>query len=131
MSKDRALLLVDHGSRVEAANRLVVDLAREIGGQRPDWVVEYAHMEVVPPGVLEGIDACCAAGASDIIVHPYFLGSGRHTSETIPALVEEARVAHPDVRIRVSAPLGPDPQLAELVLERVGAVDRIDGSEGD
>jgi sirohydrochlorin ferrochelatase len=125
MGGARALLLVDHGSRVEAANALVADLADVIRARRPDWIVECAHMEVVPPTVLDGISACCNAGASDVIVHPYFLGSGRHTSETIPELIAEARVAHPGVRIRASAPLGPDDALVELVLRRIDAVDAV------
>jgi len=122
MKAARALVLVDHGSRVEAANELVAELADAIRARRPDWIVEYAHMEIVSPTILDAITACCETGASDIIVHPYFLGSGRHTSETIPELIDEARAAHPGVCIRASAPLGPDDGLVELVLRRVDAV---------
>lgn len=126
MGVTQALLLVDHGSRVGAANMLIGELAAVIRTRRPDWIVEFAHMEIVPPTVLDGVRACCEAGAREIIIHPYFLGSGRHTSETIPELIAEARAAHPDVRIRASAPLGPDAELVELVLRRVDAVIDVD-----
>ena len=53
-----------------------------------------------------------------MVVCPYFLGPGRHTSRDIPRLVEEARAAHPELRVRVAAPLGFDERLVDLVLAR-------------
>jgi sirohydrochlorin ferrochelatase len=52
-------------------------------------------------------------------VHPYFLGPGNHTRESIPSLVEAAAQRHPDLRVRISEPLGLHPKLVEVIVERV------------
>ena len=123
----RAILLVDHGSRREEANVVVEEVARQVScrlaerAPRTFTFVQAAHMELAEPDVAGGIDACVAAGAEEIVVHPFFLGPGNHTTHDIPRLVEDATKRHPGVRVRISAPLGPHAKLAEVVLERVEA----------
>ena len=119
MTPRRALRLVDHGSRQAAANRLLEEIAARIRTRRPDLTVEWAHMELASPSVAQGVGACVAAGASEIVVHPYFLGPGSHTRHTIPDLVAQASAQYPGVTIRVSPPLGLHDKLLEVVLERV------------
>jgi sirohydrochlorin ferrochelatase len=115
----RAILLVDHGSRVAEANQGLDEVARQLRDRLPDRIVRVAHLEIAAPGIGEGIDACVAAGASEIVVHPYFLSPGRHTSHDIPRQVEQAAARHPGVRVRLSAALGPDPRLIDVIVERV------------
>ena len=115
----RAVLILDHGSRRQDANDLIASVAERIRARRPDLHVEHAHMEIAEPGFLEAVAACVAAGATEIVVHPYFLGAGRHTLETIPALVSEAQQRHPHVSIRITAHLGLHEKLVEVVLERI------------
>jgi len=115
----RAILLVDHGSRRDDANAilsLVATAVREHTGSP----VEIAHLELVPPDIAEGIDSCVRAGATEIVVHPYFLGPGMHTSRDIPAQLEAARGRHPGVSIRLTEPLGFHPGIVDVVLERLG-----------
>ena len=119
-----AILLVDHGSRRAAANDLLEAVAERLRARDPERVVQVAHMELAPPDIAAGIAACVEAGASEVIVHPYFLGPGRHTMEDIPRLVEEAVGAHAGVRARVSAPLGLHDKLVDVVLDRIAAVER-------
>ena len=115
----RAILLVDHGSRRAAANELLGQIAERLRERTPSCVVEIAHMEIAPPSVADGIAACAAAGADEIVVHPYFLGPGRHTSETIPELVDAAARTHTGLDIRISPPLGIHPKLVDVILDRV------------
>jgi sirohydrochlorin ferrochelatase len=76
-------------------------------------------MELAPPGIAEGIAACVADGAREIVVHPYLLAPGRHSQHDIPTAVTAAAAGHPGVRIRVSAPLGIHEKIVDVVLERV------------
>jgi sirohydrochlorin ferrochelatase len=116
----RALLIVDHGSRQPDANRLVERVAERVRERRPDLIVEHGHMEIAEPSLADAVARCVSAGATDIVVHPYFLGSGRHTSETIPALVARVAAEHPGVTLRISDPLGLHDKLVDVVLERIG-----------
>jgi sirohydrochlorin ferrochelatase len=116
-----AILIVDHGSRLAEANEQLRRLAERVRTQAPPGtIVRHAHMELASPGIGEALDACVAEGAAEVIVHPYFLAPGRHSTRDIPRLVEEAARRHPGVRVRVSEPLGLDDRLAGLILDRVG-----------
>jgi sirohydrochlorin ferrochelatase len=116
----RAILLVDHGSRSAAANRVVAALARKLRRRLPGAIVHFAHMEVAPPTIAEAVDACVAAGAREIVVQPYFLAPGIHSTRDVPALARAAARRHRGVRVRVTAPLGSHDLLVDIVLDRVG-----------
>jgi sirohydrochlorin ferrochelatase len=47
------------------------------------------------------------------------LAPGRHVSEDIPALAAAAAARHPGVSYRVTEPLGVDPRIAAVVVDRV------------
>jgi len=115
----RAVLIVDHGSRREEANAQLEAIAERVRARLPECLVETAHLDVVPPDIGQGIDACVAAGAEEVVVHPYFLAPGRHTREDIPRFVAAAAARHPDVRVRVTEPLGLHDKLVDVVLERI------------
>jgi sirohydrochlorin ferrochelatase len=117
-----AILLVDHGSRLAEANDLLREVADMVRRRAPaGTIVACAHMELAPPTFQDGVEACVAAGAEEVIVHPYMLGPGRHSTLDIPRLAEEAARRHPGLRVAVSEPLGLHPRLADVVLERVEA----------
>lgn len=115
----RALILVDHGSRLAEANAVVVETARQVQAKLgAGCEVRYAHMELAEPTLEQAIEAAVRAGVSEVFVQRFFLVPGRHASEDIPKLVEDARRRHPDVRFSLGEVLGPDPLLTELVLAR-------------
>ena len=119
----RAILLVDHGSQLPEANRVLDRIADAVRARLPGAIVEVAHMELAEPSLAAGLEQCAAKGAGEVVVCPYFLGPGRHTSRDIPRLVEHARAAHPALRVRVAAPLGFDDRLVDVVLARVDAAE--------
>jgi sirohydrochlorin ferrochelatase len=117
----RAILLVDHGSRLDAANAVIEELAAGVQRRRPDAIVEVAHMELAPPSLADALARCVARGALRVVVCPCFLGPGRHTTGDIPRLVDAARASHPGVHIAVAEPYGFDERLVDLVLDRADA----------
>lgn len=120
LSADRVgIAIVDHGSRREASNRQleeVVDLYRRLSGHP---LVEPAHMELAPPTLADAFDRLVARGVDLVVVHPYFLGPGRHWHEDIPALAAAAAARHPGLHYLVTAPLGLDPRMADVVSSRI------------
>lgn len=115
-----AIVIVDHGSRLEAANSAVAAVAEAVRNARPDDHVVHAHLGHAEPSLPEAIAACAAAGATHVRVVPYFLAAGRHVVEDVPRLAHEAAEAH-GLRVEICAPLGPDEKLVAIVLDRVGA----------
>ena len=114
-----AILLVDHGSRRAAANEQLESVADLLRAREPERFVAVAHMELAPPTIEHALRACSEARAREVVVHPYFLAPGNHTTHDIPRLVEEAADRLPGLRVRVSAPLGLHEKIVDVVLERV------------
>jgi sirohydrochlorin ferrochelatase len=118
----RALILVDHGSRAEAANRIVDTLAQTLAARltalEPDLSVQSAHLEAAAPSLTEAITAQIAQGADEVHVQPLFLVPGRHASVDIPQIVEQCRAQHPAVRFSLGDVIGTDPLLATLLEQR-------------
>lgn len=115
-----ALILVDHGSRFQGANDMlleVVEMVRRLSGSPR---VYAAHMEVAEPSIRQAFERAVGDGATAVVVHPYFLFPGRHSTTDIPRLVEEAAKAFPGIARCVTAPLGVHPKIGEVVLERAG-----------
>ena len=114
----KALLLVAHGSRREASNQEVRDLAgrlRELS--RDDFgVVDCAFLEIAQPLIPDGIERCIAQGATEVVVLPYFLSAGRHVAEDIPRDVAAKQAEHPAVPIRIAPYLGAAKDVAPLLL---------------
>jgi sirohydrochlorin ferrochelatase len=111
---------VDHGSRRPQANRQHEVFVRTWPGRGTYRIVEPAHMELAEPSIATAFAACVAAGATTVVVAPYFLGPGTHWDRDIPALAAEASAHHPGVRHLVAAPIGPHPLMADIVEERIG-----------
>ncbi len=113
-----ALLIVDHGSsRPEAGSALlrVVEEIRALG--RYDFVVG-AHMDLEEPSIPAALDICFSQNADRVVIVPFMLAPGRHSSEDIPTI---ARMAFPDIyeeRIIVAQPLENHPGVVDAVLER-------------
>ena len=82
-------------------------------------MVVWVGVWVTPVFRATAFATCVAAGATTVVVVPYFLWPGSHWSEDIPALAAEAASAHPGVRYLVAAPLGPHPALAQIVEGRI------------
>ncbi len=123
------LLIVDHGTRSPSANARLAELAADLRRARPDWIVEHAHMELSEPDFDSAMTRLVEAGAARILVHLHFLGEGYHVRETIPALLEEARRRHPTVSIEATLPLGDDPRIEQIVLDRMDRAKAGDGTK--
>ena len=118
--KTIALLLVDHGSRYQAANDMLADVAsltKQMTGLERVYV---CHMELAEPSIAQGFAQAVQDGATAVVVHPYFLSPGRHSQSDIPRMVAEAAQGFPGVEFCVTQPLGVHPKIVEVILERSG-----------
>ena len=117
----KAILLIDHGSRRDAANEMMncmANLVQAMAG--PEVAVRYAHMELAEPSIATGVRQCVEAGADELIVFPYMLSPGKHSTGDIPRMVAEAASAFPTLAVRVTSAFGVHEKLAELILGRAG-----------
>ena len=116
------IIIVDHGSKVAAANERLERLCEGYATTRAPkhWIVRPAHMELASPSISEAFDALVEAGCATIVCHPFFLSQGRHVREDVPALLDEAASRH-NVPYSLTPPLGEAPALLDLVHDVVSA----------
>lgn len=119
-AKKIGLLLVDHGSRYQEANDMLIEVAAMVKRLGAIDCVHYAHMELAEPTIEQGFATCVKEGATAVVVHPYFLSPGRHSTSDIPRMVTEAAKGYPGIEFCVTEPLGIHPKIGEVVLERAG-----------
>ncbi len=116
----KALILIDHGSKVSEANDLLVKVKEkllEYPGCEYD-IVEHCHMELAPPTLEDAFAACVSSGANKIVVHPYFLAPGRHSKTDIPSMVKAASGKFPSVECKITEPLGLHDKIIEVIVQR-------------
>jgi sirohydrochlorin ferrochelatase len=117
----RALLLIAHGSRRPEANAdldFIADGVRARGGFD---LVKTAYLELTEPSIAEAGAACVEAGATEVVMMPYFLSPGMHVSEDLEHARSEFAIQFPDVVFRLAEPLGRHPLLIDIVRERAAA----------
>ena len=115
-----AVILVDHGSRFAEANAMLLDVVKLVQDLSGHSRVYLAHMELAEPNIQQAFERAVNEGATAVVVHPYFLSPGRHSTTDIPRMVEEAAKNFPGVDHCVTAPLGIHRKIGEVVLERCG-----------
>ena len=118
------IILVDHGSRFAAANDMLNEVAERFRRTSGYKIVEPAHMELAEPNIPQAFEACVRQGATRVIVHPYFLSPGRHSTTDIPRMVAEAAAAYPSVTCNVTQPLGLDDEISRIILNRIHGCER-------
>jgi sirohydrochlorin ferrochelatase len=119
----RHLLVVAHGSRRQTSNEEVRRLAADLG---PHAVGRFdgvgcAFLEIAEPSIPDGIEAAVRAGATDLVVMPYFLSAGRHVAKDIPREVASKQAEYPQVRMRIAPHLGLAPGVSDILLDLAGA----------
>lgn len=115
----RGIVIVDHGSRRAESNELLLEVVEQFRQASGYEIVEPAHMELAEPSIAAAFARCVEQGATQIIVHPYFLAPGRHWHEDIPRLAQEASTNHAGIRFTVTHPLGPHPLMLKIIQDRI------------
>ena len=120
----KALLLIAHGSRRQQSNDEVVVLAEKLKNNCSEQyaIVHAGFLELADVLIPDGIKKCVEDGATEIIVLPYFLNSGRHVVEDIPNIVNETRPEFPDVEIKVAQHLGASALMMDLLIASANTV---------
>ena len=119
MSERRiALLLIAHGSRRAEANADLEHVAAAMRQRGRYPVVQVSFLELAEPGIEAGGALCVEAGATDVILLPYFLSPGKHVGEDLTAARRRLAERFPGVRFVLAEPLGRHPFLLEVLEER-------------
>jgi len=95
------ILLIDHGSKRQASNDNLHFIAKvyeskllskSTPASKKQVAVRGAHMEIATPSILTSLRTLLVEDqVESIVCVPYFLSPGRHATEDVPNLIEEAK----------------------------------------
>ncbi len=113
-----ALIVFAHGSRRAEANEAVERVASVAAEKGGFTLFRAAFLELAEPTLADSVRDLQAAGATRIVVTPYFLVMGVHLAEDLPRLLAQAAEAVPGVELVATPPLDGHPALADILAER-------------
>ena len=111
----KAVILFSLGSTLCGAGTALGNHAERLRSQFP--LVEVGYMNYSTPTFEESVDKTTAAGATEIIVVPFFLAPGYFVTKSLPDRVSANRRRYPEVHFLIVPPLGADPLLADAVID--------------
>ena len=114
-----AVLLIAHGSRRAEANADLITLAAMLRERGEYSIVEPSYLEIAEPTIPQGAAACLAAGATRVLMLPFFLSAGAHVVEDLERHRHELADSHPDVEFVLCPPLGLHPLILEIIADRL------------
>ena len=114
---NKALLLIDRGSREPEAEEELVQLCAMIRDQSEYVYVDYCFLEVIPPYIEEGINKCISKNVDSITIMPYFLYPGMKLKDSVK---KTARICY-DRKIKavIAKPLSYHSTLELLIRDRI------------
>jgi sirohydrochlorin cobaltochelatase len=111
----RGIVLFAHGSRDPEWARPFEAIRGRIGASRPEYPIEIAYLDLMPPTLEEAVAALVAQGAPAITVFPLFMAQGGHLKEDLPRMLEAIRASHPRIPIALEPAIGEAPEILEAI----------------
>jgi sirohydrochlorin ferrochelatase len=117
---NRALLLIDRGSREAEAKEELSQLCTMIKEESEYAYVGHCFLEVIPPYIEEGINTCTSKNVDSITVIPYFLYPGMKLKDSIK---RTAKICYDKkIKVVIAKPLSYHTTLNSLIQDRISFV---------
>lgn len=114
----KGVLVLGHGSRRQAANEELIKLVEMVQANLGVRTAP-AYFQFARPSLADGVESFVGEGIEEIIIVPTLLFPGVHLKEDIPQALEELKRQYGErVRFHLTPALGPDPRVAEIIMER-------------
>jgi len=115
----KGIIILGHGSRRGAVSNSFTRMVRRIARRIDKAPVEPAFFSLGQPTLEEKTRELIEQGCREIIIFPYFLYNGNHVEKDIPAMLQNLRQKYPGVEFRLLATLENEPQVEEIIYERI------------
>jgi sirohydrochlorin ferrochelatase len=112
------LVAVAHGSRDPRAAATVEDLL-DLVRRRSGLRVATSYLDHAPPAPGQVLGRLAGEGIGEAVVLPLLLTAAYHSKTDIPGALAEVHQAHPLMRLRYGATLGPHPLLTAALERRL------------
>ncbi len=114
-----ALIILGHGSRAPEATETLAAITAMVRKKVNYERVEYASLQLSEPALPAVVEELYRSGIRRILVIPFLIATGVHVKTDIPEELEALSRKHPGLTLALGEPLGADPRLAEIVVDRI------------
>ena len=120
----RVLIVIAHGSRLEAANMEFTAMLQTINYAPLGYdSLAGAFLEAASPSLEQAVSRLEEQNAvSSIDIYPMFFNKGRHVEQDIPNLVQVLTVKHSDIEFRLLPYFGSCPALGTAIAQHITTV---------
>ncbi len=118
------LIVLGHGSKAPEATETLAAITAMVSEKVAYDRVAYASLQLSEPSLEEVTQALVAEGMERIMVVPFLIATGVHVKTDIPQALGALGEKYPAVKFHLGRPLGADPRLAQIVVDRVEEMER-------
>ena len=111
----RGIVLFAHGARDAQWAEPFAAIRERVRAARPEYPIELAFLEMMPPTLEEAIAAVIAEGALAVTVFPLFMAQGGHLKHDLPRILDAIRAGHPHIPIALEPPIGEVAEILEAI----------------
>jgi sirohydrochlorin cobaltochelatase len=111
-----AIILFSHGSLLCGAGETLAALAERMRACGDGVVIEVGYLNYSEPTFESAFERCVSAGATRIVIAPYFLVAGRFVRVDLPRKIAAARRQYPQIDVQVAEAMRFHPLLADALL---------------
>lgn len=111
----RGIVLFAHGARDPEWARPFEAIRERVRAQRPEYRIELAFLEMMPPSLEEAIGSLVSEGALCVTVFPLFMAQGAHLKHDLPRILDAIRAAHPRIPVALESAIGDVPEILDAI----------------
>ena len=118
---ETGVIILAHGSRNECGvSEIMKGVSAAVKASlSPEVKVVWAAMQFNHPDLEEATGILLKQGVKRVVIMPYFLFEGVHTTRDIPRRIEDMRQTNPGVEFIFASTLGADEHLIDLIVRRI------------
>ena len=119
----KPLLAIGHGTRNERGRQTFLDFVatyQKLDKSRP---VIPCFLELTPPTIQQGVEACIKQGYTEITALPILLFAARHNKFDVTNELDRSRSLYPQISFNYGRHFGITPKIIELWRDRLAEVD--------
>ncbi|MDA0588649.1 MAG: cobalamin biosynthesis protein CbiX [Planctomycetota bacterium] len=115
-----AIQLIAHGSRRDEANADLEEVATRLRERSDYGFIVASYLEIADPSIPVAARLCVAAGATEVLLMPYFLSAGSHVTRDLQRFRDELNAEFAGVKFRLCPPLGLHQLMLDIICDRLG-----------
>jgi sirohydrochlorin ferrochelatase len=114
-----SLILLGYGSNDPRVAQISHEIRAGILEIRSDLDISIAFLDHCPPSGLQVVNQLAKRGVTEAVFVPLLLSDAFQAHAEVPALLAQVQSVHPDFRVIVSRPIGPEAQLLGVIDRRL------------